>query len=266
MIGKQPSDAQWAKIEDKVPGKKGDQGHRGRSGEDNRLFVEAVLWIARTGAPWRDLPTEFGNWNSVYQRFRRWAKRENGRSGEYGRLFSRTWRRTPTLNTHHRQHHRPGTSACRRRKGGTQNQAIGRSRGGLSCKIHILVDALPRRRTGQCAALILTGGEGGDVTQAADLITGFPLSRLIADKAYHSHRFRKTIQELGGVGGEAVIPSNRSRAQALPYDTDLYKERHIVECFISKIKNFRRIAARYEKTALSFFSMLCLTGAIIWLR
>ena len=72
MIRKQLSDAQWAKIKDKVPGKKGDPG---RSGEDNRLFVEAVLWIARTGAPWRDLPTEFGNWNSVYQRFRRWAKR-----------------------------------------------------------------------------------------------------------------------------------------------------------------------------------------------
>jgi putative transposase len=54
-----------------LPGKPGDPG---RSGEDNRLFVNAVLWIARTGAPWRDLPERFGEWNSIYRRFARWAK------------------------------------------------------------------------------------------------------------------------------------------------------------------------------------------------
>jgi transposase len=62
---------QWARIEGLLPGKVGD---RGRSAVDNHRFVEAVLWIARTGAPWRDLPTAFGKWNSVYVRFRRWAK------------------------------------------------------------------------------------------------------------------------------------------------------------------------------------------------
>ena len=64
------SDAQWDKIAHLLPGKPGDPG---RSGIDNRRFVEAVLWIARTGAPWRDLPFSFGNWNSVFKRFRRWA-------------------------------------------------------------------------------------------------------------------------------------------------------------------------------------------------
>ena len=65
------TDAQWQRIEKLCPGKEGDKG---RHGADNRLFVEAVLWINRTGAPWRDLPEEFGSWNSVFQRFRRWAK------------------------------------------------------------------------------------------------------------------------------------------------------------------------------------------------
>ena len=65
------NDQQWARIADKVPGKKGDPG---RSGKDNRLFVEAVLWIARTGSPWRDLPPSFGHWNSVFTRFRDWVK------------------------------------------------------------------------------------------------------------------------------------------------------------------------------------------------
>ncbi len=63
-------DEQWKRIAPIIPGKEGDPG---RSGEDNRLFLEAVLWIARTGSPWRDLPEYFGKWFSVWKRFRRWA-------------------------------------------------------------------------------------------------------------------------------------------------------------------------------------------------
>ena len=73
------SDAQWARIEPLCAGKEGD---RGRTGEDNRRFVEAVLWMLRTGAAWRDLPPHFGKWNTVFQRFRRWAKK-----GVFQRMF-----------------------------------------------------------------------------------------------------------------------------------------------------------------------------------
>jgi transposase len=73
------SDAQWAKMAPQCRGKRGDQG---RPGANNRLFVEAVLWIARTGAPWRDLPAELGNWKSVFKRFRAWVK-----AGVFQRLF-----------------------------------------------------------------------------------------------------------------------------------------------------------------------------------
>ena len=74
------NDEQWARIAPLLPGKPGDPG---RSGNDNRLFVEAVLLIARTGAPWRDLPEAFGNWNSIFIRFRRWAKK-----GVFDRIFN----------------------------------------------------------------------------------------------------------------------------------------------------------------------------------
>lgn len=72
MIRKVLKDSQWDRVAPLLPGKPGDPG---RSAADNRLFVEAVLWIARTGAPWRDLPDEFGLWNSVFKRFRRWTSK-----------------------------------------------------------------------------------------------------------------------------------------------------------------------------------------------
>lgn len=73
------SDEQWERVAPLVPGKDGDPG---RSGEDNRLFLEAVLWLVRTGAPWRDLPPRFGKWGSVWKRFRRWAEK-----GVFERVF-----------------------------------------------------------------------------------------------------------------------------------------------------------------------------------
>lgn len=73
------TDEGWAKIEPHLPGR---DGNPGRSGENNRRFINAVLWIAKTGAPWRDLPERFGNWNSVFQRFNRWCKK-----GVWGRIL-----------------------------------------------------------------------------------------------------------------------------------------------------------------------------------
>jgi transposase len=66
------SDEQWVRVEGLLPGKTGDPG---QPAKDNRLFLDAVLWIVRTGAPWRDLPERFGDWNSTFQRFNRWAKK-----------------------------------------------------------------------------------------------------------------------------------------------------------------------------------------------
>jgi putative transposase len=80
LIRRALTDGQWHRIEPLIPGKAGDKG---RHGDDNRLFVDAVLWLVRAGAPWRDLPEEFGKWNSVFKRFRRWAKK-----GVWKRLFS----------------------------------------------------------------------------------------------------------------------------------------------------------------------------------
>lgn len=128
----------------------------------------------------------------------------------------------------------------------------------MTSKIHIAVDAL-----GNPLRFILTGGQVGDITQAEGLIADVPGAHLIADTAYDADHFRTRLDD---ANMEAVIPSNRSRAQTIPYDAELYKERHLVECFINKIKHFRRIATRYEKTAIAYMAMLFLVGAMIWLR
>ena len=141
---------------------------------------------------------------------------------------------------------------------GAQNQAIGRSRGGLSTKLHIAVDAL-----GNPLRIRLTPGQAHDITQAEALVSGLPAEILIADKAFDADAFRA---HLSAHDIHAVIPSNRSRAQAIAHDPELYKERHLVECFINKIKHFRRIATRYDKTAQAFMSMICIACMMVWLR
>ena len=100
------------------------------------------------------------------------------------------------------------------------------------------------------------------MTQAISLVDGLPLISLIADKGYDSNDFRAYLIE---AESDAVIPP-RSFRQGLTYDKAAYELRYRIECFINKIKHYRRIATRFEKTALSFFSMLCLAAAMIWLR
>jgi len=80
LIEKYLSDERWALVDSHLPGKPGDPGCSGR---DNRLFLEAVLWIARTGSPWRNLPQEFGKWYTAYTRYRRWTKK-----GVWPRVFA----------------------------------------------------------------------------------------------------------------------------------------------------------------------------------
>jgi transposase len=111
--------------------------------------------------------------------------------------------------------------------------------------------------------MILTAGQVHEVTQADALIEGFPLLCLIADKAFDTAKFRNNLAEREA---EAVIPPTVRRKALIAYDTELYKLRHRVECFINKIKHYRRVATRFDKTALSFFSFVSLAAAMIWLR
>ncbi len=128
----------------------------------------------------------------------------------------------------------------------------------MSTKIHIAVDAL-----GNVLRLLYTGGQVHESTKAEALIDGLLANNLIGDKAFDSDRFRVLLTDRNMV---AVIPSNASRARAIPYDRHLYKERHLVELFINKIKHFRRIATRYDKTIASYASFVSIAGFMVWMR
>ena len=140
----------------------------------------------------------------------------------------------------------------------SEDQALGRSRGGFSTKIHIAVDAL-----GNPVDFLLTGGQKADVTQAEPLIGGHEADAYILDKAYDSDAVVEAAKQQGG---EAVIPPKKNRKLAREYDKHLYKERKKVEWFINLLKQYRRVATRYEKTARNFLGFVHMASIIILLR
>jgi transposase len=140
-----------------------------------------------------------------------------------------------------------------------ENQAIGRSRGGLSTKIHTLADAL-----GNPVGFFLTGGEVHDLVGADHLLPDMQANLLIADKAFDADT--RVLEPLAEAGKKAVIPPKANRRQPRRFDRHLYKERHLIENFFAKLKQFRAIATRYDKTARNFLAAIHLMAAVIWLN
>ena len=145
-----------------------------------------------------------------------------------------------------------------KKNGPQEEQALGRSSGGFGSKIHVNVDAL-----GNPLRFILTAGQRHDVTQAEALIEGYEFEYAIADKAYDSEDLLDVIAEKEAT---AVIPPRSNRKETREYDKHMYKERHLVECFINKIKWYRRIFSRFDKLARRYLAFLHLAGAFILLR
>jgi transposase len=156
------------------------------------------------------------------------------------------------------QHDQPSASARVRRKRGPAVQGIGRSRGGLSTKVHLLVDAV-----GLPLAFKITEGQRHDILPAKELV-GRVLSRcLLADKAYDSRAFRDALDAQNCA---QVIPWNRSRAERRPHDKELYKARSEIECTFNLLKQARRFATRYEKTLRNYAAVVAISCAMLWLR
>ena len=216
--------------------------------KDNRLFINAILWIAKTGAPWRDLPERFGNLNSVFQRFNRWCKK--GVFGEIIKTLHDADLEVLLLDSTVIRAHQQAAGAE-----GSTAEALGRSRGGFSTKIHVACDGM-----GRPVNIILTPGQDHEVTQGPALIAGAEAKKVIADRGYDSNAFIAAIESRNA---EAVIPPRSNRVEARSFDKKAYKKRNVVERFMNVIKQCRRVATRYEKTARNFLGVVQLASLFV---
>ena len=140
---------------------------------------------------------------------------------------------------------------------GEQKQAIGRSRGGRNTKIHALADA-----KGRLIAILLTGGEAHDCPVAVRLMRRVqPPERMLGDKAYDSAELREELDEQGTT---PVIPNRSNRKQPFTFSKRLYKLRWRIEAAFNRLKDFRRIATRYDRLARNYLASVCLAAALVW--
>jgi transposase len=143
------------------------------------------------------------------------------------------------------------------RKRGEQKQAIGSSRGGRNTKIHAIADA-----KGRLLSILLSGGEAHDCPPAQRLIRRTKAARkLLGDKAYDSAELRQWLKDRGT---KPVIPNRSNRKQPFSFDKKSYKQRHRIENAFGRLKDFRRIATRYDRLARNFLASVCLVAAIVW--
>ena len=248
------SDAEWAFFEEFIIAIR---GRGGRPGYNHRLVLDGIFWIARTGAPWRDLPEEFGKWSSVYRQFRRWTLaglwqlilevlNESGAVPDGVQMIDST-----IIRAHH---HAAGA------KGGLRSKVFGRSKGGFTTKIHLLANirGLPIKAE-------ISGGEVSDY-KGFDMLmeeNSRTPDVFIADKGYDSDTIRESIEQGDGV---PVIPGRSNRKKQPPLDDFIYALRNLIERCFNKLKNARRLATRYDKTAASFLGFIEIVSVRLWFK
>lgn len=127
----------------------------------------------------------------------------------------------------------------------------------MTTKLHVAVDAL-----GNPLRVILSAGQIADIEQAAALIKDQPAEFIVADKGYDSDAF---VEAITAQGSQTVIPLRSNRLNPRTFDRHIYKSRNLIERFFSRIRQFRRIATRYDKLAKSFLSFVHLACAFVWL-
>ncbi|MFG2653494.1 IS5 family transposase [Streptomyces sp. NPDC048436] len=283
---------EWDRLKPHLPR----SGMRGGRWNSHRRVINGILYRQRTGVPWRDLPARFGKWKTVYERHRRWSA-----DGTWDQILAAVqadadvdgridWSMVSVDSTSCRAHqHAAGARKRPPRVPGKRrtpqqhrpDEGLGRSRGGLTCKIHLAGEGGRRP-----LAFLLTPGQWGDAPQLIPVMErirvarhggGHPRTRpdhLGGDKAYSSRRNRRYLRRRQI---KHTIPepkdqrANRQRrgssgGRPTAFDKTIYKRRNEVERTINALKNFRAVATRYDKRAYVFHGTVTVVALRLWLR
>lgn len=208
--------------------------------------LTGILYVLTEGCRWRAIDEPEASWNSIYHYYRRWCQ-----SGVWQKLWEQVAPNAKPSKTVYGDAsfikvHGCGLNAAH----GRQAQAIGLTKGGWNTKLHAAVDA-----RGQPVALLLTGGEVAEVSQAEELLENIETQLAVLDKGYDSDRLRDWLRDRGIT---PCIPFKRNRKNPGSYSRAKYRKRHLIENFFAKIKVFRRVATRYDKLAVTFFGWVML--------
>ncbi|WGR96047.1 IS5 family transposase [Bradyrhizobium sp. ISRA435] len=229
------------------------QNQPGARRVDDRRVISGIIHVLKSGCRWRDCPAVFGPSRPST------IAGTAGRGARSGAICSKHFGACRPMTTSRPSIPRPPRRTVRRpvEKGGAEAQAIGRSRGGRTTKIHAVCDSL-----GRAIALEVTPGQRGDIRAALPLLSSLPPPRCCAaDTAYDANELRQFLIERGTT---PVIPNNPTRKRFHPFDRAAYKRRNLVERMFCRLKDWRRIATRYDKLARNFLSAVNLAAAIIW--
>lgn len=253
------TDREWKSIRVFLPPER--PCRAGRPWMSHRKVINGILWVLRVGGSWRDVPSEYRNWSTIYSRFRRWCQ-----EGLWDRILKSLLKKLDAAGGIDRRlwcidgtiirAHRCAAGAVRKRLEKPEDQALGRSQGGFGTKLHVLTDG-----AGVPLAITVTPGQSHEApefeTVMGQAILGMHLHRqrpvhVAGDKGYSSNRIRNWLRRRDII---PVIPT-KANERRQTFKRTVYRRRNVVERTIGWLKEHRRIATRYDKTKQNFLAFV----------
>jgi transposase len=227
---------------------------RGISRVDDRRVISGIIHVLKRGLQWRDAPKEYGPYKTLYNRFIRWSSK-----GVFHNIFTQLSQEQETyeslqIDSTCLKAHRTASSLLKK---GDVPRDIGRTRGGLNTKLHAVCDEKARP-----IILYISKGQMSDYRGARIIAKHLPpATNLLADAGYDADWFREVLSEKGI---NSCIKPRKNRKKKVSFDRKLYKQRHKIENMFARIKDWRRIATRYDRQAHTFLSAICIAAIVCY--